>query len=126
MCRLTTPGEEGSNDKHRVQNHVEREREIGRNTGGLKELNTLTDQILTTEQLHSKSHHDDLGPSPIDTSEAVDVAGTKGGLDLEFSSMFHHGDSVVAIVFADKVGIRQSLNGILGIFHSTLSNQPPG
>jgi hypothetical protein len=91
----------------------------------LEELNTLTDQILTTEQLHGKGHHDNLGPSTIDTSETIDVAGTECSLDFELGSMFHHGDSVVAVGLAHEFGIRQSLNGLFRLFQAALSYEPP-
>jgi hypothetical protein len=91
----------------------------------LQELNTLTDQILTAEQLHSESHHDNLGSSSIDAPEAVNVACAKSRLDFEFGSMFHHGDRVGAIGLADKFGIRQSSNSMLSFFEATLADEPP-
>jgi hypothetical protein len=42
------PGNSGTDDEHRIEDHVEREGELSVYTGLLEELDTLTDKRLTT------------------------------------------------------------------------------
>jgi hypothetical protein len=123
--RLTSPRTDSSNHKHGVENHIKRERKVDRHTGSLQKLNTLADQILTTEQLHSEGHHDNLSPSSINTPETVDVACAECRLNLEFGGMFHHGDRIGAVGIAYKSGISQSSNRLLSLFQSTFADEPP-
>lgn len=44
QVRHQNPRDRSSNDKHRVQDHVEGERESGADTSLLEELDTLTDE----------------------------------------------------------------------------------
>ena len=104
------PGNSGTDDEHRIEDHVEGERKLGLDTGLLKELDTLTNERLTTQDLlfsmsdievagmthlHSKCHHGNLGPSSIDTLEALDIARPLGYLPLHLCGVDHVSNRVV-------------------------------
>lgn len=120
-----TPGEDSTDDEHGVENHVQREGSVGRDTSCLQELNTLTDQVLAGEELHGEDHHDDFGTASVGLAEAVEVGGTGGSLHLEFVGVDHHRDGGLGVVGGDLFLVGETADGGFGFFETTLADEPP-
>jgi hypothetical protein len=136
---LTNPRYHRTENKHGVEHHVERKAEIGGNSSGLKELHacrisltillslplTLSDQILPGKQLTREDHHDNLGPSPIDTAETIDIGRSLANLNLELIGVLHHCHSILHLLLAKQCGIGQAANSSFGFFKATFTDEPP-
>lgn len=86
----------------------------------------MTNEVLATEQLHRKGHHDDFGPSSVDSSEAVHVAGAQRSLYFQLVGVLHHGNCVVGVGIGNYLRISQLFDDGRGVFVSPFSHEPPG
>lgn len=74
--------------------------------------------------MDSTAHN--LGTTPVNTLEALNVARSLLLLLLELRRVDHHGNGTLRIGFRKGVGVGQATNASLGVIETTLTNEPPG
>ena len=94
-------------------------------TGALIDLNSETDEGSTTESLSEPCDRGNFSTAKISAAETVPIVGTGGDGDFELISRLHHHNLVVDIKVNTAALGSESEERFLGIFETTLSDQPP-
>jgi hypothetical protein len=133
------------NETHAVETHVDAKRSLGIDPGPLQELNSLTNQVLTTQKLtvvktHKMTistypvstsvsrdlpcehHHGNLRPPPVNPPEAVDITRSCSGLLLHLGRVDHHGHRLFHLQLRVVFGVGETGDGTFSVLVTALTD----